>query len=335
MKCAILVGFAVILAAGGRDRLTWAQPADAPAPRAVGPGEAPSPESMRELLTRRAERANRERAALREALDMLNQGRPTVEVREFLRDKIGDEMRERAEQWRDRRDRPGEGRRPAEPRGRGGEGPDGDPMFAPGPGDGPRAPRGEERPPADAPPLHPDRTLELLRDVNPPMFERLRRLRERNPEEFREAVRRVGPRLAEFDRESRAHPDMWRLRVQMFRLERDARDLARQVAAGGVEPDEDATARLRRMVGEQFDLRLRMRDQEIQDLTDRVARIRTQMETARVDREELVATRTRELVQQARRGDRPPPNKEDPAPNRRRNPPKGGPSPQEGPRPQD
>lgn len=171
--------------------------------------------------------------------------------------------------------------------------------------------------------------MELLQDVNPPMFERMRRMRERNPEQFRDALRRVGPRLQEFDRESRAHPGMWRLRVQMFRLEREARDLAATIAEGGVEENKAAVDRLKTVVGEQFDLRVRMREQEVADLTERVSEIRGQIEAAAGERESMVARRTRELVRAAREGEPPPPGGPEDRPPARRPAPPRGPAPHE------
>lgn len=308
----------VVLAVAGLSQVAGAQPKDPPAPPPPGEDRAATSEGMGAMLERRIDRIEREETALREAKAMLDRGEPVEKVREYLRETVGEDVRDRMQQWRDRRGAPPDERRPGQPGPRGGEGRGSDDMPTPRRG-GPEGPHAGPDPASDGPPLPPNRALELLRDVNPPMFERLNRMRERNPEQFRDAMRRVSPRLTEFDRESRAHPGMWRLRVQMFRLEREARDLARTAAGEPAAERAEAVAKLNSVIGEQFDLRLRMREQEVSDLTERVSDIRSQIDAASKDREALVAARARDMIEEARMDDRPPPGGPGDGPQRRRN----------------
>lgn len=306
----------------------YGQPSESAPPPSERASEAESAESMRELLDRRLSRSDRERAALEEAVNMLDQGDSPAAVREFLRERIGDDIRARAGQFRDRP----AGDQRQQPPVRRGQRPNNNNVDRGGP-DARGPERGRPRP-DDPPPLPPERVMELLREANPPMFERLSRLRERNPEEFRSVIRRFAPRLAEFDRESRTRPEAWRQRVRMFQIEREGRALARAVAEKGADGDPEAINQLRTLLSEQFDLRLKMREQEVAELTERIATIRSQIEDAATERDAMVAQRTREMVRDAREGARSPSGLDEAAPAGRRGSPSRDSRPRERSRPQ-
>lgn len=165
--------------------------------------------------------------------------------------------------------------------------------------------------PRDRSSIEPERAMEVLRQANPPLFERLDRLRESEPEQFRALIERFAPRLAEFDRERAERPEQWRVRSEMFRLDREAARLARRATSVPEEERGAAALALRDAVARQFDLRLRLREQEVGRLNERVDEIRRQIGEAARHRDAEVARRVRQLMRDAREGrdtpDAPPP----------------------------
>lgn len=258
----------------------------------------PHDASAREGLSRRLERAEREQRVLRQALDMLDQGRSPEEAQRFVREQLDAEPRDGA---RRRGAAPGDRGGPERPRERGGD------------QGGPRrpAPAPEGDPLLDAPPpppLPPERAMELLEEVHARIWERLRRLQREDEAEFQRVLRRVSPRLSELDRERQDRPQMWRLRSQSFRLHRQATDLARTINAQGIDHSQRELERLRAIAGEQVDLRLRLREEEVRHLSERIEHIRAQIGEAANQREAQVAQYMRDVLKQSREErDREPP----------------------------
>ncbi len=270
----------------------------------AGGDEAAQREEAKVLLERRLERMEKEEAALHEAMGMLDRGEPLEAVRGLVRREIGAGLRDRARNQREPPDRgPRAGRQPSPP-----------------PPPGPPPPP----PPKQDSPIEPERAMDVLRQANPQLFERLRRLRENDPQRFRVLLDRFAPRLAEFDRERRDRPEQWNLRAESFRMDRDAVSLARRAAEAGPGERTPAVDALREVVTRQFDLRLRLHEQEVGRLNERVDEIRRQIGKAGLEREEVVARRVRELLRDAREG-RETPGDEPPPPPPPPNPPSSNP----------
>jgi hypothetical protein len=245
----------------------------------------PSPERLRDFLERGIERAKRAQTTLAEGLAMLDRGESPAKVREFTRDAIRAEFIDRLNEAnpprergpRDRRDRPDDDR----PEGPGG--PDG-----PGGADG-------QRPE----PIDPDAAMRVLEEVNPALHERLTRLREERPEAFRAMIERQMPRLAALSREREEDPQGWPDRARLFALERQAGAEARRAASlDGAEQDA-AKARLREMLEQMFELRLKVAQSDMRRLERRVQALQQEIDDKAGARDAMIDQRLEQMLRRA------------------------------------
>ncbi len=235
--------------------------------------EAERRDDVRHFLERQLERVRREEAALQEALMNLEHGEPLAAVRRRAAAAMGERAEERAA-----------GNQIFLFRRRPGEGPDAGP-----------APRGDRR---DTPP-DPDSLLAFGRELNPGMFERIDRLRRESPEEFEQAFSRLAPRLMRMLEEKRRNPESWERRLRMWNLEREAWATARRARELPAEAQEPARARLIELGEEMFDLRLRSMLQHVDDLSNRLSRLRDEIAHSTSRRDELVRERVDEFMARA------------------------------------
>jgi hypothetical protein len=305
----VAVSFGCLALAGsafGQERAPLEQPPaeDRAADGSRGPEVGPDalPARMQEMLRRRLESVSREEQAIREALAMLDRGEPASTVKQFLSTAIREEIRQRGPAWR-------EGFRPE------GVGPPPD-DGAGGPIDGrpgePRMP-----PPApgglgDAGPRPLERLMGVLRETDPRMFERLSRLRRENPAEFQRLLDEFAPRLGNLARERERSPERWPDRLRLMRLQREMGPAVRRTLEAPPEDHEEALGRLRALLGEQFDLRMKLRKMDLEDRREQDERAHREIEEFERDREGEIERRMMEMLEHAKRG--PPPPRHPPVP---------------------
>jgi flagellar motility protein MotE (MotC chaperone) len=215
----------------------------------------------REILARRIE-AQLDRLAAQEerltrALEMLDEGAPTADVRRSI-----------LSEWRDERERGGPGPR--------------------------RGDRGRDRAEPDG-----DRALRFIERHRPETAERLRELRERDPERFREELAGMMPRLRSLMERAERRPERWEAEQRFHDLERRARRLADEVVAGDPGRAPAATLELRRAVADGFEIRLGLTRAETDELRRRVEGLTEQLETLETGRESIIDEHVRRLVDAA------------------------------------
>jgi hypothetical protein len=192
------------------------------------------------------------------------------------------------------------------------------PPDLPPPGDGPGAPPGDVR--GKHPPLQ--RFLEVLSEQNPEEFDRLKKLRDEDPEAFRkelhqrlqkERERRGLPggrgleqpspeergRLGRHQQTGGPGPEGMNVRSpETDRLEQKSRDLAQ---AYRLSTDEAEKARLqaelKTNLAESFDLREKMRRERFAQMENRIKKVRELMEQRQAQREEIINRRLKELTE--------------------------------------
>ncbi len=165
-----------------------------------------------------------------------------------------------------------------------------------GPGaDGPRGRRGEPAPPRP----DGDRALRFIERHRPEMAERLRELRERDPERFREELGRLMPRveglMERFDR----FPEEMEARQRFHRIERRARDVAAQIAAAPPEEAAALTLELRRLVASGFETRLEMTREETRMLRERLDGLTERLEDFEANRQRLIDEQVQRMIEEA------------------------------------
>lgn len=159
---------------------------------------------------------------------------------------------------------------------------------------------------ADLTPEQTQVVVDVVKENMPAIGERLAEAMKSNPDAVR-AVIREHPRLLELARMKRHDPKMFDLRISEMKLERQSRDLMlqyRKAQKSGDQAAMDATReQLRKSVEEHFQLRQEIREQELAKLEQRLAQVKSQIESRRVNKDQLILQRLRELTDEGDRAE--------------------------------
>lgn len=289
-----MLTLSLVLAAGGAS-LTAAGPGQPEMPR---PAEAGQPEGQpregqpREAATarllRRLEESQRQQARLAEAIKRLEAGEPVDDVmRELEAGRPGPDERG-SRPWRDgagmdqrnpeRSDRPDRFDRPER----------GDRPGPPGMG---RSPEGQSGPDAEE-------VRAFVQQRFPEIWRRFEDLRKASPETAERHLGRFLPKVREAMSLRESDPAMFEMRVEEIRGGIDAMVCIREYREALSLPEGDATRSerlaksegdLRRVLGEQFDLRLKLQEHELRMLSARVDSLRKEIEEKRGERDAAVS----------------------------------------------
>jgi hypothetical protein len=299
-RCVLLVALAAGTAAARQDQAAPATPPTPPAGAAGDPGAPNDERAMRELLKRGLERAKRSQKTIEEAVAMLDRGEPIAKVREFSREAFRADLMERGQEFRERTGRggpmgPGGGNpgRPGGMRPFGGDGPMGGPG---GPMGGPGGPEGDG-PVREL--LTDERALEIVKETNPALFERLSKLQQNNPEELRKVLERFRPQLVDLARQRQDDPDGWPARARLFMLDREANSAARRIAALDPDKRDEAKPRLRAILERAFDARLKVVEADIKRMQRRIEMLQREITDKNGQKDVLVGQRMDQMLKRA------------------------------------
>ncbi|MFZ2873100.1 MAG: hypothetical protein WAZ94_01310 [Phycisphaerales bacterium] len=282
----------LFLASGSVSAALTSQP-EAPRRESAGdpegqPREGQPREAATARLLRRLEEAQRQQARLAEAIKRLEAGAPVDEVMRELdagrpgpdergprpwRDGAGMDQRipERSDRS-DRFDRPGRGDRPGPP------------------GMG-RSPEGQAAPDAEE-------VRAFVQQSFPEIWRRFEDLRKASPETAERHLGRFLPKVREAMALRESDPAMFEMRVEEIRGGIDAMVCIREYREALSLPEGDATRSerlaksegdLRRVLGEQFDLRLKLQEHELRMLSAHVDSLRKEIEEKRGERDAAVS----------------------------------------------
>lgn len=191
---------------------------------------------------------------------------------------------------------PGNGPRLGGPRG---------PMQGGGPRNGPPGEADRPHPPLTA--EQREQALEVLRDVNPDLAERITQALQDNPERARRVIQRFGPRLLELAELRKSDPVLYQLKVTDQRYNFETFKLVRQIHEARIENDdtrvERLTDRLREHLLKHFDVRMKLREHELAMLEKRIRELREELK----DRHERKTQLIDQQIQTMTRDNPPPP----------------------------
>lgn len=253
--------------------------ADVRAARDGQPRESQPRDAVTARVQRRLEEAERQRSHLADALKRLQDGEPVDEVMRDL-----DAARPGPE---DRGPRPGRDGLGMDQRG-GPDRPDRADRSGP-PGAG-RHPEGQAGP-------NPEDVQAFIQQRFPEIWRRFEELRKGSPEAAERHFGRFLPKVSEAMALRESDPEMFELRVEEIRGGIDAMVCVREYREALSLPEGDgarserltkAESDLRRVLGEQFDLRLKLQEHELRMLYARVESLRKEIEDKRGDRDAAV-----------------------------------------------
>jgi hypothetical protein len=152
-----------------------------------------------------------------------------------------------------------------------------------------------------------DEIISVMREYDPALADRLSAYAEKNPDRIGPVLAPHLPRLMQLVYLKRHNPDMFRLRVQDYTLNRASLDAAQSLRDAARSKDEDRAAQLRtelrERVTEHFRLRQRMRELELDQLQQRIEELRGQIRQRKDRQAQLIDERVDELTGKAPRGE--------------------------------
>lgn len=142
--------------------------------------------------------------------------------------------------------------------------------------------------------------LAVLRDLNPTMAERLHRALMQNREQARRMLAMARDRVKEMVEARRNDPELYKLRVQDFRLTQRTRMVARRARQADLDGNQRDARRLivelKNIIREHFDVRQTMREHELHRLELRLDAMRKQLQQRAESREQLIQKRIDEVL---------------------------------------
>ena len=178
-------------------------------------------------------------------------------------------------------------------------------MQGPGPRNGPPGEIDRPHPPLTA--EQRQQALEVLRDVNPDLAERIAQALQDNPERARLAFRRFGSRLLELAELRKSDPALYQLKVTDQQSNFETFKLVRQILEARIENDDARvgrlTDRLREHLLKHFDVRMKLREHELALLEKRIRELREELR----DRHERKTQLIDQQIQTMTRHNPPPP----------------------------
>lgn len=259
-------------------------------------------DALKRELEDRFAQTERQQARIRRALAILREGGSREDLAVLLRD-----IRESAgDRWAGFRpeavgDRSLRGPGRGEP-GRGGEGRPGEGRPEGGP-----AGRAVEAQPITLTPEQIAEIIAFLREHAPEFADRIERIRAQNPEIEQRMVARFAPLYLEFLDLMRENPEAAELKVREFRVGASIMRAMGEVRGATFAQPQDperlarAVEDLRKLIGEQFEIRLALHENEIAVLRERVARLEGELSQERAEREARVAKKVEEILSDIRR----------------------------------
>ncbi|QNN22886.1 hypothetical protein HED60_11610 [Planctomycetales bacterium ZRK34] len=145
-----------------------------------------------------------------------------------------------------------------------------------------------------------DTALQIIAEIMPGTANRLEKLRENDPKQFHQLLRRVfNQRIGAMVRLKQQDPELFEYDFAERKLESQAYILSRRIKQTDAPDVDPLNDQLRKMLYELFDARLRTREFELTRLEIRLQSLRGQLEQQRQQKQALIDKRYDELLAKA------------------------------------
>jgi len=149
--------------------------------------------------------------------------------------------------------------------------------------------------------------MDVLKEKLPEMYERLERLRDRRPERFEQAIRRIFPVVRHYvELRDDGKPELADTIIEEFKINEALRGQCRKYRKAEDDPEQQAECeeRIRQLVHRHFEIRFMRHEAQLAEFAERLEKQRKHLEQEikRFERErsridELVTTRVEEIKQ--------------------------------------
>lgn len=155
----------------------------------------------------------------------------------------------------------------------------------------------DSKPDQQVPPAQVESALQIIAEIMPGNAQRLKELREKDPEQFQQLLRRLfDQRVGVLVRLKERDPDYFVYKFAERKLESKAYILSRRIKKSDPKQVAPLQAQLRQMLHELFGARLRTREFELARLESRLESLRAQVKQQRDQKQALIDKRYDELL---------------------------------------
>ncbi|MBI1369182.1 MAG: hypothetical protein GC162_11085 [Planctomycetes bacterium] len=138
--------------------------------------------------------------------------------------------------------------------------------------------------------------LAVVNDVHPMMAQRLNVLRDSDPKQFRRNILQINSKMAGLIRLRQEDPDAYKSAAADKRYQRETWELSRRIKSADGDEARRLTDDLRKMLHEQFQVKLDSRQSEITNLQTRLDGLRKQIQQQQNQKDALIGKRFDELL---------------------------------------
>ena len=154
-----------------------------------------------------------------------------------------------------------------------------------------------EREEHDEPELTEPEIIAFVEQHMPHMLQRLNRLRAVEPDEYHEHLREIAHHIAGYREMQEVAPEIAKALLRSRQVEQECHALAERIHETDDERERgELTTRLRAMLEEVFDLRLKRPELQIRRMEREIEEIRAAIEKRKENREAIVERRLQEMV---------------------------------------
>ena len=139
--------------------------------------------------------------------------------------------------------------------------------------------------------------MQVLRDYDPQLAERIEQVRGRNPREAMQMMRHAAPMVRRWTHMKDNDPEGYELQMQDMKLGVQARKLGEKIRKSGGN-DKEAMTDLHKLVAQQFDVRQRQREHHLAKLEKKLEKLRQSNKKRAAARDSLIDKETARLTGQ-------------------------------------
>lgn len=144
------------------------------------------------------------------------------------------------------------------------------------------------------------RLLDVLKDLDPEIAERLEKKSEEDPRKLYDVMRRFGPRVHRLVQLKESDTETYQLSIKDMKIGLECDKLSRQYRKAKKAGDDDRAAEIRALIADQveehFDIRQKSREAQLERLERRLAEARKQLEKRADQRPRLIKDRISDLT---------------------------------------
>lgn len=141
--------------------------------------------------------------------------------------------------------------------------------------------------------------LDVLREMEPELAERIDKWRQENPDRVADMLQRRFPRLRMMIELQKFDPEQFKLRMQDLVLSRQLLDHVRAYRAARLAKDgkpEEVREQIRRHLVEQFEVRQKIRQRELERLEQRLRQLRKELDERAKTRDKVIDREVSQLL---------------------------------------